>query len=61
MKYENLFYGLGSILVIVGAILKILHMSPGNEIFLVGIIWTFLFQEWHVIQLKKRIKELENK
>jgi hypothetical protein len=61
MKHENIIYGLGSIFVITGAVMNILHVPYANPIFLFGLIWTTLFQTWHVIQLKKRVRELENK
>lgn len=61
MKYEKLIYGLGSILVIGGAVMKILHLPYANAILLFGFMGTSLFQTWHVTQLKKRIKELESK
>jgi hypothetical protein len=61
MKTENLIYGLGSTLVIVGAVMKILHLSYGNQIFLFSLIGMTIFQSWHVIQLKKKVKDLESK
>lgn len=61
MKKENLIYGLGSILIITGAVMDILHLPYGNEIFLWSIIGMFLFQTWYVTKLKKVIKELETK
>jgi hypothetical protein len=60
MKYENLIYALGAILVIAGAVLKILHLPFGNTILFFGYSATFLFQNWQVAKLKKRIKELES-
>ena len=61
MKTENLIYGLGSSSVIAGAIMKILHLSYGNQIFLFSLIGMTIFQSWHVTKLKKTIKDLENK
>ena len=61
MKRENLVYGLGSTLVIVGALMKILHISYGNQIFLFSLIGMAIFQSWHVTQLKNKIKDLESK
>jgi hypothetical protein len=60
MKYENLFYALGSILLIAGAVMKILHLPSANAILILGFLATFLFQNWQVAKLKKRIKELES-
>jgi hypothetical protein len=60
MKYENLFYALGAILVIAGAVLKILHLPLGNTILFFGFLATSLFQNWQVAKLKERIKELES-
>jgi hypothetical protein len=61
MKSENLIYGLGAALVIVGALMKILHLTYGNQIFLLSLIGMTIFQSWHVTKLKKTIKDLENK
>ena len=60
MKYENLIYALGSIIVIAGAVMKILHFPLANAILIHGFLATFLFQNWQVAKLKKRIKELES-
>jgi hypothetical protein len=60
MKYENLIYALGAILVIAGAVLKILHLPLGNTILFSGFLATSLFQNWQVAKLKERIKELES-
>jgi len=61
MKYEKLIYGLGSMVVIAGAIMKTLHLPYANAILFVGFMGTSFFQTWLVTQLKKRIKELERK
>lgn len=61
MKYEKLIYGLGAVIVITGALLKIFHLPYGNAILLFGFVGTGLFQTWHITQLKKRIEELENR
>lgn len=61
MKSENLIYGLGAALVIVGALMKILHLTYGNQIFLLSLIGMTIFQSWHVTKLKKTIKDLETK
>ena len=61
MRYEKLIYGLGSIVVIAGAMMKILHLPYANATLILGFMGTSLFQTWHVTQLKKRITELESK
>ena len=61
MKYEKLIYGLGSVVVIAGSLMKILHLQYGNAILLSGFIGMSIFQAWHVTSLQKRIKELESK
>ena len=58
MKYVKVISGLGAILVIVGAIMKILHLAYGNTILLTGCIVTIIFQAWYVAHLEKKIKEL---
>jgi hypothetical protein len=60
MKYENLIYALGAILVIAGAVMNILHLPFGNSILFLGFLATSLFQSWQVAKLKERIKELES-
>lgn len=59
MKYEKLIYALGSLVVIAGAVMKILHLPFANPILLFGFMGTSLFQTWHIKELKKRIKQLE--
>lgn len=61
MKNDNLIYSIGCILVIIGALLKILHLPYANAIFIIAFVGMSVFQSWHVTQLKKRIKELESK
>jgi hypothetical protein len=61
MKNEQLIYALGCILVIAGAVMKILHLPYGNPLLLFSFVGMTFFQSWHVTQLKKRIKELESK
>lgn len=59
MKYENVIYSVCCLLVILGSVLKILHLPYGNQFIYIGFITTTLFQAVHVSALKKRIKELE--
>jgi hypothetical protein len=61
IKTENLIYGLGSALVITGALMKILHLTYGNQLFLFSLIGMIIFQSWYVTKLKKTIKDLETK
>ncbi len=61
MKNDNLIYSIGCILIIVGALLKILHLPYANAIFVFAFVGMLVFQSWHVTRLKKRIKELESK
>lgn len=60
MKYERLIYFLSSIAVIIGAFMRALHLPYANVLLLVAFTATVLFQTWLVVQLKKRIKELES-
>jgi hypothetical protein len=59
MKYENVIYSICCLLVIVGSVLKILHLPYGNQFIYIGFIAITIFQAVHVSTLKKRIKELE--
>lgn len=61
MEYGKWIYGLGTCLIITGAIMKILHLPYANVILQVGILGTLFFQTWYVTKLKERIKELESK
>ncbi len=57
----NLIYTLGAIVIITGAVMKILHLPYAQVIVQSGILGTLFFQALYVMQLKKRIKELESK
>lgn len=59
MKYEKTIYAIGTLLIVAGAIMKILHLPSGNPVLLFGFLVTSVFQTWHVAQLKRRIEELE--
>ena len=41
--------------------MKILHLPYANTVLISDFIVIFFYQNWHVAQLKKRIKELEDK
>ena len=60
MKNDSLVYSIGAILIIMGSLMKILHLPYANIILWIGLIGAAIFQSWHVKQLKKRIKELES-
>jgi len=62
MKNENLIYGIGAVLIIVGAIMKIFHLpyaSFGDLIFKIAFGGIFIYMAIHNNRLKKKIKELE--
>ncbi len=61
MKKENLIYGLGSVLIITGAVMKIYHVAYGEALFSFSLIAMIFFQTWYVTSLKKTIKDLESK
>ena len=61
MKNDSLIYSIGCILVIVGALLKILHLPYANSILVIAFVGMAVFQSWHVTELKKKIRELESK
>ncbi len=61
MKNEKLINILSAIFLIIGATFSILHLPYGRLIFQLSILIIFIIQSWQVSQLKKRIKELENK
>lgn len=61
MKYEKVIYGLGTCMVIGGAILKIMHIPYANTLLMLGLIGTSLFQSWLIAQLKSKVTELEQK
>ncbi|WP_425391310.1 hypothetical protein [Ekhidna sp.] len=59
MKQENLIYTILTILVIAGAIMKMMHLNYGNLIFSIALYAGIIFQGWLIKTLKKRVKELE--
>lgn len=59
MKKENLGIIISCILLIIGAIMKIMHIPYGTLITLIGFISGGIFSLIQTAQLKKRIKELE--
>ncbi len=59
MKYDKLIIGLGTLVVIGGSVMKIMHLPYASTTLLFGLIGMSVFQTWHVAQLKKRIQELE--
>jgi hypothetical protein len=61
MKNDKLIYSIGSIVIIAAALMKILHLPYANSILIFGFAGMSIFQTWHVTQLKKRVKELEDK
>ncbi len=52
---------MGCVLIIIGALFKILHLPYANAIFVFAVAGMSVFQSWYVARLKKRIKELESK
>ena len=61
MKKEDILLGLGTLIVLIGAIMKVMHLSYGSLILSIGLFSLIIIQNWTVKQLKSRIKELENK
>lgn len=61
MKKEDILLGLGTLIVMIGAIMKVMHLSYGSLILSIGLFSLIIIQNWTVKQLKSRIKELENK
>lgn len=61
MKYEKWIYGMGSLAVVVGAMMKILHLPYANIILMMGFLIVNLYQTWQVAYLKRRVNELEQK
>lgn len=64
MQIKSLLFILASVLVIIGALFKIMHWPYANEIRIIGLITGFMalyfvFNENK--KLKQRIKELESK
>ena len=61
MKNEKLVYSIGSILIIAAVAMKILHLPFANYILISTFVAMSIYQTWLVTELKKIIKELENK
>lgn len=58
-KLVNLVYSMSCLAVIVGAVLKIMHLPYGNAITLSGFIASAIASYFYVVNLKSRIKHLE--
>ena len=64
MKYEKTIYAVGTILIIAASLTKIMHLPyswTANSIITFVFAAMAFFQGWLVMQLKKKIKELESK
>jgi hypothetical protein len=61
MKYEKLINLLTALAVVCGAVMKVMHVEYANTVIIFGFIVMSAFQTWQVAELKKRIRELENK
>jgi hypothetical protein len=61
MKNDTLIYSIGCLVVIIASLMKIFHLPYANGILIFGLVGTSGFQTWLVSNLKKRIKELEEK
>ncbi len=58
-KFVNLVYSISCIVVIAGALLKIMHLPYGNSVTLLGLIIGTAASYFYVANLKNRIKQLE--
>ena len=61
MKNENLIYGIDTLIVVAATVMVILHIPHATLIMIVGLVVMIVVQAFHVTQLKKKIKELEEK
>jgi hypothetical protein len=61
MKYTNLIYAVCFLILVSGAVLKILHLPYGEELIFIGVTSGGIFQAIHIELLKRRITELESK
>lgn len=53
MKSENVFYFIGSLLVIVGSFMKIMHLPNANVFLMFSLVGFCLFQGIQIAKLKK--------
>ena len=58
MKYKNLIYGIGSVLIIAGAILKIMHLNYGEVVIIFGVLLVQFFMVRYIAILEKKIKDM---
>lgn len=61
MKNENLISTLCALVIITGAILKIMHLPYANQLLLLGFNLSYFYQSWIIKKLKNINKELEAK
>ncbi len=62
MKHERLVYGIGLVIIIIGVLMKILHLPGSAEvtvIYRVTFVGVFFYMAIHNSRMKKRIAELE--
>jgi len=60
MKNANLIYGIDFLIVVAAIIMVILHIPHATSMMIFALIVRDVVQAFHVSQLKKKIKELEN-
>jgi len=61
MKNENLIPTLCALVIITGAILKIMHLPYANQLLLLGFFLDTIYKSWIIKKLKNINKELEAK
>lgn len=55
----KVLFGISTLIVIVGTLLKIMHKSHGNQVFGIGFLLFIFFLALDNYRLNKKIKELE--
>ncbi len=57
----NIMYALSTIIVLLGAFLKIMHFTDSLQILIIGFMVGALTSSYDIARLKKKIKQLEEK
>lgn len=60
-RLTNLFYFIAALVVVMGAIMRILHVEFAGLLLFIGFAIGLFVSVFHITRLKNRVNELENK
>jgi hypothetical protein len=59
IQNKNLFYGIGAILVVIGAVMKILHIPHASTVFIMAMLLMQFIQGRYIKHLENKLMESE--